>query len=71
MEWHECRRDIANTLNRVVDAVGERAGLPEGKAREWAYYALLQMINATQQQSIAYDEYYGHGSLPGWALEAL
>ena len=52
------RRDIANALNRVVDAVGERAGLPEGKAREWAYYALLQMINAAQQQSVSYDEYY-------------
>ena len=52
------RRDVANALNRVVDAVGERVGLPEGKAREWAYYALLQMINAAQQQSVSYDQYY-------------
>ena len=51
-------RDAGNALNRVVDAVGERADLPPGKAREWAYYALLQMINAAQQQSISYDEYY-------------
>ena len=51
-------RYAGNTLNRVVDAVGDKADLPPGKAREWAYYALLQMINAAQQQSISYDEYY-------------
>ena len=51
-------RDASNALNRVVDIVGEKAKLPPGKAREWAYYALLQMINAAQQQSISYDEYY-------------
>jgi hypothetical protein len=51
-------RYAGNALNRVVDAVGEKADLPPGQAREWAYYALLQMINAAQQQSISYDEYY-------------
>eukprot|EP01043_Picozoa_sp_COSAG02_P058577 COSAG02_NODE_7314_length_3069_cov_2.031650_4_plen_75_part_00 len=45
-------RDAGNALNRVVDAVGEKADLPPGQAREWAYYAMLKMINAAHGQKL-------------------
>ena len=60
-------QDASSAINRIVDILGEQAGYDPGMARQYAYYALIQMINAAQQQGISYDEYY---SLRGDELRA-